>query len=293
MSEESIEDVSSAGSDPGFAEARFRGAQDVQLYERRWEIAEAKAGLLIVHGFGEHCARYDSIARILNHERYSVYSYDHRGHGQSPGAMGYIPSFDTLVEDLHLFVQHVTALVGEKPLFIWGHSMGGLALALYTVRHRPEAKGLVFSGAGVKMGDDVAPLMQKLSGILSTIAPRLPVFELDANAISRIPEEVEKYVKDPLVYHGKIQARTGHEMIQATKEVQKRMGEIEIPFLALHGTEDHLVKYDASQLLYDQASSEDKSLILYEGAFHEVHNDLDRERFLKDMIEWLDAHCPA
>lgn len=265
----------------------------VELHGARWEVEHPQAALLIVHGYAEHCMRYDSIAQHFNNQGISVYGYDHRGHGRSPGAMGYVASFDTLVDDLDVALKDAQARVGDVPFFIWGHSMGGLLLALYTIRNSPQATGLIFSSASVKMDENTAPLLQKVLGVLATIAPRLPVLQLEADAISRIPEEVQKYIDDPLVYTGKLQARTGNEMVKATKEVQQNLSEIQLPFLAMHGTADRIVKSDASQLLYDEATAEDKTLKFYEGAYHEIHNDLDRDEFIESMTKWIEAHCTS
>ena len=272
-------------------EERFEAAPGISLYARSWVLPHgtAKAAVAIVHGFGEHCTRYDHVAARLNAEGYDVYSHDHRGHGNSPGLMGYIPSFDALVDDFGVFLSRVRAQIGGLPLFAIGHSMGGLILASRIVRHQEKFQGAVFSSSGLKVGADVSPVLQRVSGILAVILPKVPVHTLDPKAISRIPGEVRKYEEDPLVYHGKFLAKTGHELLRAVTAVQGRLNEIRLPFLAMHGSADRLVEVEASRMLHERAASTDKSLLVYEGAFHEVFNDLDRERFFRDMIDWLNA----
>jgi alpha-beta hydrolase superfamily lysophospholipase len=247
--------------------------------------------MLIVHGYGEHCLRYDHVARRLNDQGYSVYSYDHRGHGQSPGTLGQVPSFDALIDDMKVMFDLVKAEAGDKPFFVWGHSMGGLITSAFTVRHQPDVAGLVLTSPSVKSDGNVSPFLIAMSGFIATFLPWLPVHELDPNGISRVQEEVDMYVADPKVYHGKILARTGNGMMNTIKEVESKLDTITQPFIAMHGTQDSLVHHSASELLFEKASSEDKQLKLYDGAYHELFNDTCKEEFFADLFEWLNARC--
>ena len=191
----------------------FATDDGVELFEQSWEIESPKAAVVIVHGLGEHSARYTKMAARLNQEGYAVYTYDQRSHGNSPGKQGYVADFKPMPEDLEVFIGRVRSRLDGIPLFLMGHSMGGLVLASHVLRYQPDVKGLVFSSSALKVGDNVKPLLQKVSGLLSAIAPRLPVHQLDPAAISRDPEEVRKYEEDPLVHHGKMLARTGGELM--------------------------------------------------------------------------------
>jgi alpha-beta hydrolase superfamily lysophospholipase len=268
----------------------FEATNGVSLYERRWLVSDPKASIVIIHGYGEHCERYDHIAERMNAEGYSVYSYDHRGHGESPGKMGYIPSFKMLVDDLDVFLCHLHGSTQGTPTILFGHSMGGLILTEYVIAYEPDVDGLIFSSTGVKPDEDVAPFLQKISGITATLLPYLPVHFLDPVGISRIVSEVEKYMSDPKVYHGKILAKTGHELVQAMKHASAHLGAITLPMLVLHGVDDPIVSVDSSRLLMEHAASTDKSLKLYEGNYHEVFNDFSKEEFLTDVLEWIDKH---
>ena len=266
---------------------QFSVTTRISLYERHWSVESPVGNIVIIHGFGEHCTRYDHIASRLNAEGYSVYSYDHRGHGHSPGKMGHVASFNDLIDDLDCYLTHLSTRLGDLPLFLFGHSMGGLVLASYAEQYEPEVNGLIFSSAGIKASDDLAPFMQKVSGILSVLLPWLPALALDPNTISRKPEEVDMYVHDPLVFHGKINARTGHQMLTTMKEAEANLSKITQPFIALHGTDDKLVDCESSQILYDKAGSKDKTLKMFDGGYHEVFNDLQKEEFLSTVIEWI------
>ena len=268
----------------------FPVTNSVSLYERHWPVDNPKANIVITHGFGEHCARYDHVAARFNQAGFSVYSYDLRGHGNSPGKMGTVNSFVDLAGDLDAYLTHLSPRLEGRPLFLYGHSMGGLVLANYTIHNAPQVAGLIFSAAGVKADESVSPLLQKVSGIMSAVLPGVPVHELDVTGISRVQEEVDKYVNDPLVYHGKINARTGHQMLTTMKYVEANMDKITQPFLAVHGKEDRVVKCDASEMLNEKAASSDKTLKLYDDGYHELHNDLLKDEVLDLYVDWIEKH---
>ncbi len=269
--------------------ATFTTRDGTELLERAWTVASPKACVVIVHGYGEHCGRYGHVSQRFNEENFSVYSYDQRGHGESPGKMGTVGDFDLLSDDLDDFLKEVRRLVGGVPIFLFGHSMGGLVLALFTIKHSPDVRGLLFSSASVKAAN-VSFLLRIVATILARVAPDQPVRELDVTGLSRVPEVVDRYNADPLVYHGKIGALTGLAMMKAIDFVGLRFGEITLPLIALHGTEDRLVPHAASEALYAQAGSKDKSLKLYEGAYHEVFNDLGSDQFMDDAVDWIKSH---
>lgn len=261
----------------------------VELFTRAWPVENARAAIAVSHGYGEHSGRYEHIAARLNAEGYSVYAYDHRAHGRSPGTMGYLPSFDRLVEDFGVFTDHVASELGHPAEFIFGHSMGGLVAALHVERRQPKLKGLVISSGALKVAEDVAPLMQKISGVISAVLPKLPVHQVDPKGLSHDSGVVSAYETDPLVYHGKMHARTGHGLMTHIKEVIARADRITQPVLILHGTEDQIATCEGSKDLHAAVASKDKTLKLYEGAYHEVFNDDQKEQFMQDVVDWLNA----
>jgi alpha-beta hydrolase superfamily lysophospholipase len=171
-----------------------------------------------------------------------------------------------------------------------GHSYGALVLAAHMIAHCPSVAGLVFTSPLMKLSDDVSKLLQVAARVLSILTPWLPVAQVEIDGVSRDPEFLAVAGDDPLCYYGKVLARTGAEMARATKQVQRGMGSLVAPMIICHGTEDRLANPDGSRLLYERAGSRDKTMKWYEGAYHELFNDLDREQFYADMIEWLDAH---
>jgi len=270
----------------------FTATGDVELYEQRWEVVgKSKAAVVIVHGYGEHSSRYEHLAARLNAECFSVYAYDQLGHGESPGRRGYLSSFARLSQDLGIYLNWLRPTLGGTPLFLMGHSFGALVLLHHILGASPAVNGLVLSSGLFTMNEQTAPLTQKLLPFLSAVAPHLSVHSVDPAAISRDPEEVLRYAEDPLNYYVRIEARTAHEIAKAIKEAATRFSEITLPFIALHGTADQLAPCRGSRRLYELAGSEEKALKIYEGAYHEVFNDIDREAFVADVLDWLNARC--
>lgn len=262
---------------------------DDEFFGRRWIAAgEPKGAVGIVHGYGEHCGRYDQVARYFAGRGYEVYSYDQRGHGQSPGERAYIDNFDHYVGDLSVFLDFLMPQL-TLPFFLMGQSMGGLVLARYAVQHAAPARGLIFSSAALAVSRDISPMLQRVSGVLGAMAPRLPVVPLDTSGFSRDPAVALAYQRDPLVHHGKVMAGTGAAILSATRDIQERMSAISLPLLILHGTADPICEPEGSRKLYGQAAAVDKTLKLYEGGYHELYNDLVKEEMLADIVSWLDA----
>jgi len=273
------------------SKGNFKTNNGLNLFEQSWlPEKEPKAVVIIVHGYAEHSGRYQNTAEYLANHGYAVETFDLRSHGKSDGKNTFIRSFDLFLEDLDLFLKRVGERHPGKKIFLLGHSMGGLIVSLFTVTRQPELSGLILSGAAVKISDDISPLLVKLSSVIGKIFPKLPTIKLDSSAISHDPEIVKKYDNDPLCYRGGIPARTGAEINQATKIIQQQMEAIRLPLLILHGGADRLADPEGSKQLYERAESKDKTLKLYDGFYHEVMNELGKERVLGDIVEWLEGH---
>ncbi len=270
-------------------EGSFKTYDGLNLFEQRWQPAtEPKAVIVIIHGYAEHSGRYAHVAEYLVNHGYAVETFDLRSHGKSSGKNTQIKSFDEFLSDVDLFLTRVKERHPNTKLFLLAHSMGGTITTLFAITRKPDIKGIILSGATLKLSDEISPLLVRMSSIIGKILPKLPTIKLDGNAVSRDPEIVQKYNTDPLNYRGGIPARTGAEFNRAIKLIQKQMELVTLPLLILSGTADRLSDPEGSKQLYERAQSKDKTLKLYEGLYHEILNEPEKEKVLGDIVAWMD-----
>ena len=268
----------------------FENAQGEKLYERRLMAAEnACANIVLLHGYGDHCARYEWVMQQFYDAGMSVYAYDQRGHGRSPGRRAYIHRFEDFLDDLDVFLTHIAPELSPAPLFIMGHSMGGMALARYAQTRDVRARGLIFSSPFLAFSDDVPKFLVALGPYIAKIAPWLPVGGVDNAGLSRDPAIKEAADNDPLAYHGRVAAKTGAEFHRMITTIHGEMDRITTPMLVLHGKADHVVSPSGSERLHKKAGAHDKTLRLHEDGYHELYNDLDKEQFMAEIITWIKA----
>ncbi len=256
------------------------------LYTISNTISDAKANIILLHGYTEHIGRYGWMIEQMNQAGINVFAYDHRGYGKSDGTRAYINRFGQYIDDLDVYLNQLKK--PELPTFLMGHSMGSLIGVGYLVNHlEHHFAGFISSSGALKIDENISPFLRKISGIMSKIAPHLKTIKLDPNALSRDPKEVVKYFTDPAVYHGGTKARLGFEMLEAMKSAQNNFHKINIPVLILHGTEDKLADPLGSQWMYDKVSSTDKKIEYFEGLYHEIMNEPEKDDVIKVLITWI------
>jgi len=271
-------------------ETIFSTPDNFEIFEQTWPCKEAKGVVLITHGVAEHSSRYAHVAQSLVEAGYTVVGFDLRGHGKSSGKRNYINSFQEYLNDLQEVLKRTKSSYPELPLFLFGHSMGGAIVTLFAIERNPKVKGLLLSAPSVKISDDISPFLQKVSGLISAILPKLPVVKLASADISKDPKVVEDYDQDPLNYRGGILARTGAEMLNTTKIIGTHANAIQLPVFIMHGSSDKLADVTGSEMLYAKVSSTDKSLKIYKGLYHEILNEPEQDEVKLDMINWLNLH---
>jgi alpha-beta hydrolase superfamily lysophospholipase len=271
-------------------EASFRTPDGLDLYLQDWRPeTQAKAVLAIVHGFGEHSGRYKNVVDYFVPRGYTVSSFDLRGHGRSPGARGAIKSWSEYREDVRAFLRTVTEQEPGKPLFLYGHSLGGEIVLDYALHYPEGLRGVIASGP-LLGPPGVSPLLQQISRIMSKIAPAMAMdSKLDATLISRNPAVVKAYVEDPLV-HSIATARLGTEISNTAAWIQAHAGDLRLPLLILHGQNDRLVNPEDSRRFFQNVTVADKQRIEYPGGFHEPHNDTDYPKVMADIERWVVKH---
>jgi len=272
-------------------EGNFNGVRNFSIYYQGWlPDKDVKAVILIVHGLGEYCGRYINVVNHFVPLGYAVYGLDHIGHGKSEGLREGIEHFEDFTDNLTVYYNMVKVWQPNKPIFLLGHSLGGLIGTYYLLDHQADFTGAIISAPAIKISDSISPLTITMSKILSAIAPKAGVLALDVTSISRDPEVVNTYANDPLIFHGKTPARLAAEMLKAMARVTAEVGKISLPFITVQGGSDKLVDPDGTRMLYEKSSSKDKTIKIYDGLYHEVFNEPEREVVLKDVETWLKAH---
>lgn len=272
-------------------------ADGLELALYRWPCsAPARATVALLHGLAEHAGRYAAFAERLNAVDIELVALDLRGHGRSPGARAWVERFDDYLNDARALLD--SAFRPGTPLFLMGHSMGGTIAALFAIERlaafvadaRPVA-GLVLSSPALAPGKDVPRWMLAASRMVSRLWPRYKAMKIEAALLSRDPRIVLANRTDPLVHHDAVPARTGAEILAAMERIERGRAGLRLPVLVFHGTADKLTEPEGSRAFAAQVGSADRTLTLYDDAFHETMNDLDRERVIDALTQWILARA--
>lgn len=272
-------------------EGFFEGVRSTRIYYQSWlPDCGPKAVLMIVHGLGEHSGRYLNLVNHFVPQGFAVYGMDHPGHGKSDGVRKYVDRFADFIENVKFYFDRVQAWQAGKPIFLVGHSMGGLISAVYLLDHQAGLKGAILSGPSVKIPGNVSPVTVFMGKLLDTLMPRLGLLKTDPDGVSRDPAVVRAYKDDPLVHPGKTTVRLAAEMVKAMRRVSTEAGKITLPILILQGGADWIVDPGGARMLYDLVGSTDKMIKIYEGLYHEVYNEPEHPQVLRDVEQWIGKH---
>lgn len=256
-----------------------------------WHAREPRAALLLQHGYSEYAhryvERYDRLIPHLLRIGVSVHAFDMQGHGRSAGRRG--------VVDVHQAVRDHLAARGALralplPLFVMGHSLGGLVTASSVAVDPAGVYGAIISSAALKAGN---VLLRFLAGVLAAVAPHAPAPSVSLEGLSRIPEEVEAAEQDPLIYHGRLPNSVAAGILSRAHASRQLYSRWTVPTLILHGTADRITDPEDSRRLHEAISSPDRTLHLVEGGYHELLNDTGRDETLRVILGWLEQRLPA
>ena len=257
----------------------------------RWRPAEAaRATVLLAHGYAEYAERYvahyNGLIPALVARGFAVHAFDYVGHGASPGKRGAADVAVTVAQHRRARA----ALASEGPLFLVGHSPGGLVTAASVAADGGGVRGVVLSAPLLLV--EASPLLKLVGRVLARIAPGAGVQPaLDPAGISRIAAEVEAYRNDPRGYHGKLPAVLGASVLKVAAAGWARYPAWTVPVLALHGTADTFTDPRGSERFVATVAAADKQLVLFADGRHELLNDVERDRALALVVEWLDARA--
>lgn len=261
---------------------------NTKFYGQTWTAKSTKAVLVLVHGMGEHATRYTTslIPKLIENE-ISVVAFDHFGHGKTSGKRGHNPSFEAVLESVSKTVEKAKTLFPNKSVFLYGHSMGGNTVINYALKKPTDLKGVIATSPFLKLAFEPPKIKLAVGKLLQKIAPSITMGnELDANHISRDKTEVEKYINDPLI-HDKISPNFSLTFIETGKWAIKNANKLSIPMFLLHGTDDKIIDFKGTEEFANNTKK--ATLKLYEGGYHELHNDLCKEEMLQDVVHWLNS----
>jgi alpha-beta hydrolase superfamily lysophospholipase len=258
------------------------------LYACKWITdSDPIAVVAIVHGLSDHVGRFDSFSKYLNKKGIAVYGLDYQGHGESPGKRGHVRSYDLLISNIEKLLIAIRLEYNNSPLFLYGHSLGGNIVANYTLQHQSkEIAGVVLSAPFFELAFEPPAWKVRLAGILKSLWPSLTLSDdLDPMELSHDPMVGKAYFEDPLV-HGKISVRVFNSTISKGTWALENAGLLNYPTLILHGTEDRLTSYKASEK-FSKDAGELATLKLWEGLRHEIHNEINKDEVLKFISNWI------
>jgi alpha-beta hydrolase superfamily lysophospholipase len=272
---------------PEITEQSFKGVGGLSIFTRSWRpAAEPRGVVVIAHGFNSHSGQYGWVAEQFLDAGFAVYALDHRGRGKSEGERFHVENFADYVDDLATFIDLVKSQEPGLPVFLLGHSAGGVIASLYALDHQNELAGLISESFAFELP---APgfALALLKG-LGKIAPHLRVLKLKNEDFSRDPKVVEAMNRDPLIAGENQTASTIAGLVRADEKLRVEFPHITLPLLIVHGTADKAAKPSGSQFFYDTAGSSDKTLKLYQGAFHDPLSDVGRETVIADFLSWIE-----
>lgn len=268
------------------SEFSWQSQDGLQFFGQEWRPESgARAVVALIHGLGEHSGRYQHVADYFTQHGLGVVALDHRGHGRTGGKRGH-GSYDAILDDIQHLIQEAEKRYPGLPVILYGHSLGGALVLYYALKRRPQVKGVISTAPGLipanASGGQIA-----LAKIMSAIAPGFQIDNgLDVSGLSHDPETARAYTADPLV-HPKISARLGLDLMQNGQWVIEHAAEFPLPLLLLQGSADRLVN-PAGARQFAAGLAGKVTYKVYDGWYHELHNEVEKETVLADMVAWID-----
>lgn len=261
------------------------------LFCRYWEPSGTPKALIFVsHGAGEHCGRYDELAQMLKRLDMLVFAHDHVGHGQSEGERMVVSDFQVFVRDLLQHVNTVQKDYPEIPVFLLGHSMGGAISILAAAERQTHFSGMILISPLILANPESASTLKVLAAkLLNFVLPNISLGRIDSSVLSRNKTEVDRYNSDPLICHAGVKVCFGIQLLNAVSRVERAMPRLTLPILLLQGSADRLCDSKGAYLLMESSPSQDKTLKMYEGAYHVLHKELPEvtNSVLHEINTWV------
>lgn len=272
-------------------ESSFEGVGGLKIATRSWQAAGSpRAVMILVHGFNAHSGYMVWPGEQFSSNGFATYALDLRGRGNSEGERFYVEELSDYLGDVDKLVEIARAEHPGLPVYVLGHSAGGVISSNYVFEHQDKIAGLICESFAFDVG--LPHLVQLALEGIGRLLPHVHVFSLNNADFSRDPAHVERMNNDPLIAKESQPAETARVLLLAADTLKERMPEFKVPVLIIHGTEDKATRPAGSQYFYDNAGSSDKTLKLYEGHYHDLLADVDNEIVMNDILAWLDARIP-
>jgi len=274
-------------------ESKWEGDDGITFFVQGWEPdTHPRALLALVHGLGEHTGRYAHVGRVMTDAGYALVGFDLRGHGKSGGARGHFSSLNTVMQDMKEFLIFLAQRYPDIPHFLYGHSLGGLLVLTFAIKSKAGLKGVIATGSGLRSPIHDQKMKVVMAKLFGSIAPSVQLSsDLEVTALSHDQNVVTAYINDPLV-HDRISLGFGKAGLDATDLVFNHAAEFSVPLLIMHSKMDKITYSSGSEdfaRLVSEAGG-DVTLKLWDGMYHELHNEPQKAEVFKFMIEWLDKH---
>ncbi len=271
-------------------ETNWKAHDGLDIFAQGWEptMPQPKAVVCIVHGIGEHTSRYAHVAEAFGTQGYILFGSDLRGHGRSGGARGHISSIEDFMQDIDLLLKQAQTRYPDLPLILYGHSLGGILVLHYGLLRKPILKGVMATSSGFHNAVEQQKIKVMMAKVLGALVPTVTIAGgLDAKALSHDEKVVQAYVDDPLV-HDKISLGFGKIMLGVTGWTLAHASEFPLPLLLMHGKADEIA-FPSSSMEFAAALKEKCTLVLWDDAYHVLHNEPEKDEVFKTMTLWMDA----
>ncbi|MEP6788977.1 MAG: lysophospholipase [Acidobacteriota bacterium] len=273
-------------------ESSFEGVGGLKIATKSWEPNRSARGIVIlIHGFNAHSGYMEWPGQQFAANGLAAYALDLRGRGKSEGERFYVENFSDYLTDVNTLVSQARTENPGLPVYVLGHSAGGVIATSYVFEHQDEIAGLICESFAYDVG--LPHLVQLALEGVGKLLPHVHVFSLKNEDFSRDPAHVERMNNDPLIHKEAQPAETARVLLLAADALTGHFPDFKVPVLIIHGTADKATKPAGSQKFYDTAGSADKTLKLYEGHYHDLLGDVDKELVMADIQSWIDERIPA
>lgn len=268
-------------------EFSWKTQQNLTIYAVEWPVKNPRAVIGLIHGLGEHCRRYDHLAQFFQENNIAVIGYDRQGYGRSEGRRGYVEKFGYYLDTVGRLLIECETRHPDRPVYLYGHSLGGGILLNYVIKRNPNVAGIICSAAYIRLGFPPPALKVALGNMMRKIWPTFTQPSgLNLKHLSRSPQIAPEYAADPYT-HDRLTANAGMEMLETGEWLDQWEGKLNVPTLLMHGSADKITAHDGSKDFANRVQGDDVTFKSWPGLFHELHNEPEQREVMEYVLAWL------